>query len=137
TKVCRPKKLFAEATKLYAKAFAADPAFLSETAQDWVLEAASSALLAGIGEGADAPAGGAERRALREKAHAWLASTLASAEEEGSADEPAAGPAIARIRDWMKDRTLARTRGSQSLPQLSPEEAAAWHAFWNRCDAFL
>jgi hypothetical protein len=136
-KICRPRKLFAEAARLCAQAFEADPSFLDEREQDWVLEAASSAVAAGLGAGEDAPADADSRRALREQARAWLERQLLAAEKEVSDADLSAGDAAARVRAWTKDRGLARVRTPADVEKLPADEAKAWRAFWARADALL
>src|SRR5262249_7092099 len=124
SKVLRPKKLFAEAVKFYAEAFQA-AGLPSETAQDCVLEAASSAVLAGSAEGGDAAAGSSERRGLRDQARIWLSSALAASEEELAEGGAQADRAVERVRAWTKDRGLGRVRPPLDPGLLASDESEA------------
>jgi tetratricopeptide (TPR) repeat protein len=132
--VCRRKRLFAEAARLYAKAFELDASFMSQRTPDYVLEAATSAVQAGLGEAADPPQGASERKDLLARARGWFVERLESSEELVQAQPALAASVAATLEEWRKAPGLSAVRPPSATETLPADDAAAWRALWARLD---
>jgi tetratricopeptide (TPR) repeat protein len=135
--VLRRKKLFAEAAAFYAAAFDEESSLLSQPNPDHVLGAASCALAAGLGQGADAPPDPRARAALRARARGWLAAEIESAAEALRSGRPDAAGVRVRLKAWSRDRVLESARAGEALQGGSPEEVEAWLSLWRSYDAVV
>jgi tetratricopeptide (TPR) repeat protein len=135
--VCAPKRLFAEAARLYAEAFEIDPSFKSQRDPLYLLEAARCATVAGLGKGRDAPADAGERARLRGCARAWLEEDVAGVEGlvEQNPDRRAA--AAAMIKPWTLEGALAPVRPPVDPDSMTEAEADQWRRLWERCSRLL
>jgi tetratricopeptide (TPR) repeat protein len=137
-KVCRPKKNFAQAAALYARAFDEEPGLKVQRSASYLHDAAAAAVAAGLGKGADAPAAEAERTRLRKLARGWLEEELVAAEESLHRDATRQGAVAATLKPWTADPSFAPLRetdpGAAGIPG---DEVAAWNALWKRSAALL
>jgi tetratricopeptide (TPR) repeat protein len=132
---CAPyQKRFAAAARLYQRAFAADP----KRAAGFRYFAARAAAASARGEGADAPADGPGRAALRQLALSWLRADLAlwraQAASPHATDRQAAA---ANLATWLGDPNLAGVREPEALDGLPGEERKLWREFWAGARAAL
>jgi serine/threonine-protein kinase len=130
---CQFQGLHRTAARLYADAFAADPAL----AEDWKTEnryrAAGRAALAGCGRGADgARLGEAERARWRRQARAWLQADLLLHAQRLDDAEPAVEEVLRR---WLAAPSFAGVRGAEALAGLPAEERQEWAKFWADVEA--
>ena len=132
--VCRPKKLFTEASALYARAFEESPELASQRDPDYRREAAAVSVAAGLGRGADAPADAAKRAQLRAQAGAWFDEELRSLEAEVRENDSRPEGLAALAKGWAVDPTLAATRVTEG-DALPADEVRAWRDLWKRCGA--
>jgi serine/threonine protein kinase/WD40 repeat protein/tetratricopeptide (TPR) repeat protein len=136
--LCRSRRLYAAAARLFAEAFEADPE-LAEKLPQHRYDAACAAVLAGCGQGWDEPPLNESQRAnWRAQALNWLRAQLAmwtrSTVSDQSPDRAVAGR---RVNTWRNDPNLAGVRDAASLTQLPEEERALWQEFWKDVDALL
>jgi hypothetical protein len=93
--------------------------------------AAACAVLAGRGEGVDAPADPAGRAALRAKALGWLRANLATRQKQAASADPATREAAAaNLTNLLESPRLAGVRPGLARIGLPAAERAAWDAFW-------
>src|SRR5262249_3043286 len=132
------KRRYADAARLYAAAFAAQPKFAADRPAQDRYNAACAATLAGVGQGIDAgKLDDRERDRLRQQAHAWLRAELAASGplvEEGPRGRASAPSAL---RGWQTDSDLGGVRDPERLAKLPPEEQAAWQKLWAEVSALL
>ncbi|MFO0840975.1 MAG: tetratricopeptide repeat protein [Gemmataceae bacterium] len=133
--LCRYKRLYADSVRLFSEAFAADDRLAADVGAGHRYRAASSAVLAGCGQGVDAARlDEADRAPARQKALVWLRDDLA-----GRADLEGAGPTspgggqscalqrdavLAGVRDAGPSRgcpTRSKPSGSSSGGRRSPD----------------
>jgi Flp pilus assembly protein TadD/tRNA A-37 threonylcarbamoyl transferase component Bud32 len=125
------RKRYADAARLYEKAFAADPELAADLNAAHRLNAARSAARAASGEGIGAPADPAERAALREKALTWLRADLALRKEQAASPDAARRQtSAAGLASWIWDPNLSRIRSPLLLAALPSEEGKQWMALW-------
>lgn len=94
-------------------------------------DAACDAVLAGCGQGADAPAVPADRAELRRRAMNWLRADLAMRTKLAASADPADRKTAAdRMSQWLDDSDLAGVRPGQGRFDLPVDERLAWDAFW-------
>jgi tetratricopeptide (TPR) repeat protein len=138
-KVCRPRKRFAQASSLYARAFDEEPALKAQRSPAYLREAAGAAVSAGLGKGADAPAGAAERARLRELARGWLEEEIGAAEETVRDDATRRGSEAEIVQTWTADPAFAAMRqaGDAGAAGIPAQELAGWQLLWKRCAALL
>jgi serine/threonine-protein kinase len=135
--VCQFKGLNRTAARLYADAFAADPAL----AEDWKTEnryrAAGCAALAGCGHGADgARLHEAERTRWRRQARTWLQADLVLHARRLDGGNPADATAVLLLlRRWLTAPALTGVRGAEALVRLPAEEREEWSQFWAEVEA--
>jgi serine/threonine-protein kinase len=139
-------------TRLFARAFAADPALAEDAialravrdVDDAALSspryiAACAAALAGVGHGADAPPPDADARAgRRAQALGWLRADLTAWSRALGDETPEARALVQRwMTHWKRDADLAGVRDPRALSGLPDEERDAWRALWGDVDALL
>jgi serine/threonine-protein kinase len=149
------------AARLYAEAFASDPALaedlasecraraalgdrqpvgrVEELAAEGRYPAARCAALAGCGRGEDgAGLGEAERARWRRQARDWLRADLALwAQALASGSGAARGRVKNVLTYWQADPDLAGLREPGALEQLSADERKEWLALWDEVGAVL
>ncbi len=126
-------KRYAASARLYARACAADRKYAEHASHSGRRSnAARAAVLAGCGEGADAPAEDAARAALREQALAWLKADckhLARRLDSGTAGDRKS--VANRLSAWLTEKDLAGVRPGAARAGWSRAEAAEWDGFWS------
>ncbi len=136
--LCRLRKLYHTAARLYAEVLAADPKRADAPAATYLRSnAANAAALAAAGKGEDAANLSEEERArLRRQALTWLRADLAMRQRQL---ERGAVPAAVwqMLRHWRQDTGLASARDPAALARLPAEERAAWETFWADVAALL
>jgi tetratricopeptide (TPR) repeat protein len=133
------QKRYATATRLYEKAFAADPKQAEDLATENRYSAACFAALAAQGQGADAALlKPAERNALRQKALDWLRADLALYRKQSSSTDAAPRQMVAEtLTHWLRDQDLASTRPAARRDGWSADEVTAWNRLWADVRAVL
>jgi serine/threonine-protein kinase len=119
--------------RLYADAFAADPALANDLVAGHRYNAARVATLAGCGRGADATGlADDEKVRLRDQARQWLRADLtarASALSTGS--KATRGAVRMALTRWRNEPDLACLREAGELNKLSADERKDCLALWN------
>ena len=118
----------AEAARLMAEAFAAEPSLTDDLESGHRYLAACSAALAAAGKGSDsADLMPAERAHLRKQALAWLQADL-----KARADAPPfkRDELLASLKTWIGDADLAGVRDPVSLRGLTADEQREWATLW-------
>jgi tetratricopeptide (TPR) repeat protein len=133
------RREYASAVRLYADAFAAQPALADDLAAQDRYRAARAAALAGCGRSEDASRlNDGERANLRRQALAWLAADAdawsARLLSWKAGDRVRAGEAL---REWRREPDLAGVREPQSLEKLPEGERAGWRKLWARVERQL
>ena len=136
---CQFQGRYDAVARLYADAFAADPALADDLTRQYRYHAARCAALAGCGLGADgANLNEAERTRWRRQARAWLEADLAAWTETldrgGAADRALVRR---RLMQWRADPDLAALREPGALDKLAADERESWAALWNEAGAVL
>jgi Flp pilus assembly protein TadD len=137
--LCVLKKRYAAAARLYTDAFAMKPELAEALRPGHRYAAASSAALAGCGQGKD----GAElddtaRARWRAQARKWLRADLdAWAKKLESGREEDRAEVQKTLARWRKDPTLAGLRDPDALEKLSPAERQECRTLWSNLDALL
>jgi tetratricopeptide (TPR) repeat protein/tRNA A-37 threonylcarbamoyl transferase component Bud32 len=137
--VCQFQGLHGAAARLYADAFATDPALAEDLASGSRYRAARCAALASSGRGKDrAKLGETERTRWREQARAWLRADLAAWAKKldgGSAKDQVLVKNV--LTHWRADPDLAGVRELGALEKLSAGERDEWLAMWEEVAAVL
>jgi tetratricopeptide (TPR) repeat protein len=137
--VCRAKKRYADAARLYEKAFADQPQLPDHLQAAYRYNAARAAALAGCGQGKGGDKLSTQERARwRRQARAWLQAALAV--WAGMLDGGTAADRTrvkARLTHWQADPDLARVREPGALGKLSAEERDGWLALWKEVGGLL
>jgi serine/threonine-protein kinase len=129
------KSLHAAAARFYAAAFAAEPKLADDLSKQYRYNAACSAVLAGVGQAADATQLDAPARSrLRQQALDWLRADLAAwTKRAGDAKEHA------RIRQtlqhWQRDSDLAGIRDKDAVVKLPAAEQQGCQKLWADVEA--
>jgi serine/threonine-protein kinase len=130
--VCQFQGRFSTAARLYADAFAADPALAEDLTVESRYRAARCAALAGCGHSREAPdLGETERTRWRKQAREWLQADLAAWAQE--LDRGAAADRLRarrRLQQWQADPDLAGLRDPEALDKLLPAEREECRALW-------
>jgi tetratricopeptide (TPR) repeat protein len=113
----RRMRRYADATLLYARAFAAEPSRARELGSHRY-NAACSAALAGCGR----EVASADRARLRAMALDWLQAELAAYGENA---------AVEQLKHWLVDPDLSGVRDAPELAQLPDDERERWTRLWN------
>jgi serine/threonine-protein kinase len=134
--VCTCKRAYAAAARLYAEAFAGEPALLEARRPRHRYNAACVAALAAAGQGEDAgKLNDAERAELRGRALGWLRADLDSlSKRQQKADEPAKAALRRELGHWKRDPDLAGVRDVEGLPRAG---RPAWRRLWADVDGLL
>jgi hypothetical protein len=98
--------------------------------------AACVAVLAGCGQGEDAPSE-AERPDWRRSALTWLRSDLAVLEQQLNGSSQERSSAAEQLRHWLTDSDLSGVRDSAGLAALPEPERKEWQSFWAKVNAAL
>jgi tetratricopeptide (TPR) repeat protein len=122
--VCRVKKRYADAGKLFEKAFADKPP-LTDVQADYHYHAARAAVLAGCGQGEDG-----DKLSTQAALAVW-----AKKLDGGTAADRAM--VRTRLTRWQADPDLAELREPAALDKLSAEERDEWLALWKEVNALL
>jgi tetratricopeptide (TPR) repeat protein len=151
---CQFQERYAAAARLYAEAFAADPALAKDAVAECARRAATEsqsndrsevlntecrylaarcAALAGCGKGRDAakPDEVIERARWREQAREWLRADLAGWRKTLDDGDPASRDLVNRmLTGWQEEPDLAGVRDPDALKNLPAGERDEWNAFW-------
>jgi hypothetical protein len=132
------KRQYALAARLYAEAFAAQPKFADDLTKNHRYHAACSAVLAAMGQSADAhTVPDKARLPLRRQALRWLQADLALYAKLVQGAKPAARQVVRqRLARWQADADLASVRSKEALAELPEGEAGDWRKLWAEVDAF-
>jgi serine/threonine-protein kinase len=137
--LCRLKKLYAGAARLYAAALAAEPKRAQDVPGGDRYNAACIAALAGCAEGKDPEKPDVNERARwRRQALDWLREDLtwwARKTEKGTAQARLA--ARQRLELAQCDPDLAGVRDGDGRARLPKEEREQWERLWSEVDALL
>jgi serine/threonine-protein kinase len=136
---CRIRELHGAATRLYAKAFAAQPRLAAVLGAGHRYNAACSAALAAAGKGEEAATlDAAERAHLRKQGLDWLRADLAERTRQLDSRTPSvrASASTALLR-WQQDPDLAGIRDPEALAQLPDGERNACEALWAAVQALV
>ncbi|MBL8748184.1 MAG: protein kinase [Planctomycetes bacterium] len=136
--VCEFEGRHLTTARLYAAAFAADPALATSGDGGHVHRAARAAAFAGSGRGTDgATLGAAEMAELRNQARAWLRLGLAAWRSSLERDAAAVRDAAARtVAAWQKDAGFAALR-EPWIGEYAPPERDDCRALWKEADDVL
>jgi hypothetical protein len=131
------QKRYAEAVRLFADAFTADPELAGDLQVSHRYNAACAAALAAAGKGAEADKlTDHERAALRKQALQWLRADLSAWANQMNTDADKARPIVQRkMAHWKKDTDLVGVRDPMALPKLPPDERDAWENLWKDVEA--
>jgi tetratricopeptide (TPR) repeat protein len=136
--LCRVRKRYAAAARLYAGALAADPKLAGDLRASHRYNAACAAALAAAGHGADAATLGDEERAhLRRQALTWLTADLAAWATLIKDSPRETARARQALRHWQTDGDLAGVRDAGRLTKLPAAEQEACRRLWAEVDALL
>ena len=130
--VCRLKRRYVAAARLYADAFTADPKLADDLKAGHRYNAACSAALAAAGQGTDADKlDDQEHRRLRQQALAWLRADLEQWAKRLEAGKPEDRQVMrAMLEHWQRDTDLASVRDADALQKLTAQEQEAWRKLW-------
>jgi serine/threonine-protein kinase len=137
--LCRVKKQFAAAARLYAEAFAAAPPLAEGLHTADRYHAACAAAVAGSGRGDDASKlSEAEPRRWRRQAREWLQADLTLWVKKLETG-PVADRVLMRktLRQWRADPDLAGLREPSALETLSADERQECLALWQSVASLL
>jgi tetratricopeptide (TPR) repeat protein len=127
-----PLKRYADAVRLYERAFAADPKLAEVPPVYHRYSAACYAARAANGEGVGAPTQPRERATLRAKALAWLRADLALVKATAGSKRPEDRRwAANQLAHWQEDEDLAETRPKAKREGWTEQEAADWDQLWS------
>ncbi len=137
--LCRSKKLYHAAARLFADAFAADPKLADDLKVADRYNAACFASLAAAGQGEDAAGlDDAERARLRRQALDWLRADLTLWTRLLESGQPADRPEAQRmLLHWQNDGDLAGIRDEAALARLPEAERKEWQGLWGDVKALL
>ncbi len=136
--LCFARQRYADAVRLFAGAFAADPKLAADLRSKHRYNAACYAALAGCGKGEGAPGPeGPERAKLRAQALVWLRADLALRARQLSAGPADKAEATKKLRLWQRDEDLSGVRDPAGLAQLPETERKEWEALWAEVRALL
>jgi len=127
--LCHERRRYADAARLSALAFAAEPKLVEKTSSLHRYNAACYAALAGCGGGEGVPRLGEEQTRLRRQALAWLRDELA-VYSKGPKGTPATKSPAFGPENWQEDEDFAGVREAPGLRKLPAAERKEWQAFW-------
>jgi tetratricopeptide (TPR) repeat protein len=127
-----PQKRYADAVRLFAQAFAADPTVAEDLGSHNRYVAASAAALGGCGKGKDAASQNDQARArLRGQALSWLRADLALRRQQANSGQAALRKEAAfQLAWWLEDSDLVGVRPGPHKVAMPAEERAAWDKLW-------
>jgi tetratricopeptide (TPR) repeat protein len=130
--LCTLRRLYRASAGLYADAFTADPRTAADLKAAHLYNAASSAALAGTGQGQDAAGfDGKEKARLRQQSLDWLRADLVLRTRQLESGRPADRAEVQqKLNHWRNDRDLAGVRDKDALAKLPAEERVAWEKLW-------
>jgi serine/threonine protein kinase len=132
--ICKYKRLYHGAARLYAAAFAAD----RQPVRRYGFAAAGAAAMASMGHGADTgELDQAGRAAWRRQALDWLRAYVAARIEGLDKSEPERAASRGGLIAVKRDRELAGLRDAAALAALPEAEREAWNRFWADVDTAL
>jgi serine/threonine-protein kinase len=124
--------------RLYADAFAADPALADKPGAGLRYNAARAAALAGCGHGVDAAGLDEEEKArLREQARRWLRADLTAHDRSVDSGQIAARAVRLALTRWRNESDLASLREPGEMDKLPADERKEWLALWAEVAAVL
>ena len=133
------QKRYADAARLFQKAFADRPKLADHVQAASLYSAARAAALAGGGQGEDGDKLSMEERARwRRQARAWLQAALAlwaGKLDGGTAADRA--QVKTRLTRWQGDPDLAGVREPGPLAKTSAKERGEWLALWKEVGALV
>src|SRR5262249_34244419 len=126
-------KRYADAARLYDRAFAAEPKLAERLNPHHRYNAACAALRAAGGKGVGADKLDATAKArLRGQALDWLTADLAARGKLLADDPTAAGPVQQKaLRHWLDDADLSGVRDAKGLAELPDAERERWKELWS------
>jgi tetratricopeptide (TPR) repeat protein/WD40 repeat protein len=135
-KLCRVKRHYKAAVRLYEQALTDYPDAASKLAPPNLVTLARTALLASTGSGSEPPPD-ADRPAYRAKALAWLQKYL-KAEQEGLEKNLSVHRYTCQqnLRVLLQHKDLASVR-PPALSKLPAEQRKEWETFWKEVDTLL
>jgi len=132
------RKEFVAAAKLYADAFAANPALADHWRAGHRARAAGAAALAGCGRGTDQRDLSAAKRAdYRKQARDWLRADLVAGLQLINIDPPSRALVRDRLVQWRQSPDLGGVRDAAELDALPADERGDWVRLWHDVDAAL
>jgi tetratricopeptide (TPR) repeat protein/S1-C subfamily serine protease len=135
-KVCRVKKHYAAAVRLYEQAMKDDPEATKKLAPTNLIILARASLQASAGAG-NGPPPEADRPKYRAKALAWLRTFLKAQTEALKKDFKASRhPCQLNLRLLLQHKDLAAVR-QPALNNIPEAERKDWESFWDDVDALL
>jgi tetratricopeptide (TPR) repeat protein/tRNA A-37 threonylcarbamoyl transferase component Bud32 len=138
--VCHKTSRHASAVRFATEAFLETPSLGNDLAKGYRYHAASSASMAGTGQGKDDPAPDpAARVKLREKALAWLKADLAAwGKVLDGGNKPARRKALSKtLIHWKEDMNLSGIRDETALAKLPEGEREAFRSLWRDVESLL
>jgi Tfp pilus assembly protein PilF len=131
--LCSCKKLYADAARLWADAFAADAELAADLRAQRRYDAACVAALAAAGLLPDP-----ERARWRRQALRWLRADLAAYRRLLEGDKPQDRRLVEqRLRHWQHDPDLAGLRDPAAQGKLPGAERQAWEELWTEVGVVL
>jgi eukaryotic-like serine/threonine-protein kinase len=138
-RVCKIKKLYAAAVKLYSDSFSTDPKLAEYLNTLYRFNAACSAAMAGAGQGNDdGTLDDQEKARFRRQAVEWLlADLLACTKSIASGDAHYRALVEQHLQPWQQNRDLASLRDAEALAKLPAAEREACRKLWADVAALL
>lgn len=133
------QKRYADAVRLFEKAFAAEPKLADDLRSEHRYSAAGSAALSAAGQGEDADKlADKERMRLRKQALDWLRADLALYTTQLQSGKPADRAVVQqKMRHWQQDASLTGIRDAAALAKLPADEQKAFTQLWADVAALL
>jgi len=126
------QKRYADAVRLFEKAFAAEPKLAEDLLAFHRYNAACYAALAAHGDGLGAATELKERIALRAHALAWLQADLALWKDKAASKEwQDRQRAASQLAHWEADADLVETRPGAKRAGWTEQESKAWDQLWS------
>jgi serine/threonine-protein kinase len=136
--LCQIRGHYAAAAHFYQDGLAADPALARAVPVGTRAAAARCAARAARGDGTGAPAGAAERAALRAIALKWLRVDLAVLQTRATSPNAAKRNATAGVLvNWLHDPDFAGLRPGWRRMGMPAKERAEWDGLWGEVKATL
>jgi serine/threonine-protein kinase len=142
TGICQAKGLRLAAARLYADAFAADPALADDLSTGLRYNAARAAAVAGCGAGDGAALDDTERSRWREQARRWIRADLGAWAKLVDSGEPERRRTMRRdvqprLTRWQADPDLVGLRDPRALAELPGAEQMQCLALWDEVTVVL